>query len=118
MGLTGHNQAAVDSFLADRTFDTWCPEPPVTRGEVVAADQVYGGWARLGYILMTWEDNLPEINERLRVCVEALHLQKDGGWLPVQLRTTEPVPEELRPRYDLLLGDQPKLAPAAPATAR
>eukprot|EP00406_Dinophysis_acuminata_P075464 CAMPEP_0179259136 /NCGR_PEP_ID=MMETSP0797-20121207/25669_1 /TAXON_ID=47934 /ORGANISM="Dinophysis acuminata, Strain DAEP01" /LENGTH=616 /DNA_ID=CAMNT_0020967177 /DNA_START=61 /DNA_END=1911 /DNA_ORIENTATION=- len=96
------DQAACNSYLADKTFDDFQPEPPVTSGAVTEAFQIYGGWARLGYLLMTWENDLPKINARLNEVIKALHIQKEGDWLPVQLDTEVPVAPGDMLRFDHL----------------
>eukprot|EP00440_Ansanella_granifera_P054017 gb/GFBE01058559.1/.p1 GENE.gb/GFBE01058559.1/~~gb/GFBE01058559.1/.p1 ORF type:complete len:597 (+),score=162.97 gb/GFBE01058559.1/:1-1791(+) len=97
------DQKALDAYLAEGTIDTWCPEPPVSSGEVKESDLIFGGWARLGYLIMTWKDDLPEINRRLNTVIKDLFIHQDRGWLPVHLYSEKAVDPQLKPTHDMLL---------------
>lgn len=98
------NAAVIDGLVKDRTLESWQPEPPVINGGPVESDLIYGGWARLGYMIMTWEDNLSKINQKLDEVIKSLFVRPElGGYLMIRHYREQPVPLECKPRYDMLL---------------
>jgi len=80
------DQKALHAMVDDQTIDAFAPKPVYLSGKVTEADlRLHNGWAKIGVILMTMEDDLDVINAELnRVCVK-LFYGSNRGFLPVEV---------------------------------
>ena len=78
-------RAAV-KMIKDGTLDAFAPKSVYLRGEVTEADRwEYNGWAKVGCVLLTMEDDLHAINARLDRVVKRLFYGSSRGFLPVEV---------------------------------
>mmetsp|Transcript_27209 Transcript_27209/g.84674 ORF Transcript_27209/g.84674 Transcript_27209/m.84674 type:complete len:500 (+) Transcript_27209:132-1631(+) len=99
------------ALIADDTLDAFAPKPVYNNGVVTDYDlRQYGGWAKIGCLLMTWEDKEDDINARLDTAVRKLFHGKDLGFLHVRVVDEDgPGPTGLRPSA-LKLAPEPAKA--------
>ena len=77
------DKAKLQALIDDGTLDAFAPKPVYVTGCVTAADKVqYHGFAKLGVVLMTWEDDLDKINDGLDRVLHAVFRNQERGFLP------------------------------------
>ena len=80
------DRSALASMCEDGTMDAWAPKGVYLRGEVTEHDlREYNGWAKIGVVLLTMEDDLDKINARLDTCVRRLFYNSERGFLPCEV---------------------------------
>ena len=85
-GSLSGGQAALVAMVDDGTLDAFAPKSCFLKGMVTASDlREYNGWAKIGCVLLTMEDNLDAINARLDAIVRRLFGGKERGFLPVEV---------------------------------
>lgn len=76
----------LKELIEDGMLDAFAPKPVFAAGVVTEADlRAYNGWAKIGCMLMTWEDNLEDINSRLESVLNQLSVDKSRGFLAVRV---------------------------------
>jgi len=123
---TFFDSVALHAMIDDGTLDGFSPKTCYSKGEVTAADlSEYNGWAKVGCILLTMEDDLEAINEALSTIVQRLFFGCARGFLPVEVIDEDgPDPTGLGPDVLNAPSRRPSLAPpphrgpaASPAAA-
>lgn len=80
------DKAALTAMINDTTLDAFAPKPVFLSGTVSEADlREYNGWAKIGCILLTMEDDLQKINSQLDTIVRRLFRGEARGFLPVEV---------------------------------
>jgi hypothetical protein len=96
------DKAALPALVAEGTLDAWVPKKVYLQGEVRDADLLeYNGWAKIGCILLTMEDDLEAINKKLEVIVRRLFFESERGFLPCVV-IDEDGPGDTGLRHDVL----------------
>mmetsp|Transcript_88392 Transcript_88392/g.250515 ORF Transcript_88392/g.250515 Transcript_88392/m.250515 type:complete len:515 (+) Transcript_88392:76-1620(+) len=90
---------ALQALIDDDTLDAFTPKQVYQRGVITEADlREYQGWAKIGVLLMSWEDNLTKINSKLDIIVSGLFRGKGDTFLPIKVIDEDgPGPTGLRP---------------------
>jgi len=90
---------ALAALIDEGTVDAFGPKSVYTKGEATDFDlRQYGGWAKIGCLLMTWENKEDDINLKLEKVMRQLYFDKEGAYLPVRVIDEDgPGPTGVRP---------------------
>mmetsp|Transcript_21317 Transcript_21317/g.44251 ORF Transcript_21317/g.44251 Transcript_21317/m.44251 type:complete len:496 (+) Transcript_21317:3-1490(+) len=76
----------LSALIGNGTLDAFAPKPVYVNGAVTDYDlRQYGGWAKIGCLLMTWEDKQDDVNAKLDTVIKQLFRGKDSGYLQVRV---------------------------------
>jgi len=109
------DKEALAAMLADWTLDAFAPTKLYVRGDVTEADlREYNGWAKIGVLLLTMEDDLEAINSKLDGVMRRLFFGSERGFLPVVVIDEDgPGATGLNPAALQVAEDDERASPAA-----
>ena len=105
------------AMIAEGTLDAFAPKSVYLRGRVTESDLAeYNGWAKVGCVLLTMEDDLIAINARLDKVVRRLFYGEARGFLPVEV-VDEDGEGDTGMRHDSLYAAASPSPPPSPSPA-